>query len=259
MDKKYWSENALKLNKNPFQTLWRDHSDRINTSLLSRWLPDAFYHRILKTDLFDEYVCAGLYPYLKTKSSSIFGIDLSESIITAMQLKYPEMASLAADILYLPFKEGFFDLIVSNSTIDHFDSKDEIIQSLNEFHRVLKKGGSMILTMDNLDNMVVALRNTMPFKLLNRIGVLPYYVGVTLRHRQLVRILEKIGFKIVKSHFMVHCPRILCIAAANMMTSHASPKGQQRYLELLKAFENLSGWPTRRITGYFTAVKGIKC
>ena len=257
MGKTSWPGNIETLSKNDFQPLWREHSDWINTALISKWLPESFYDRVLKTDLFDECVCAGLYPYLKTKSKKFYGIDVSESIIANARLKYPEMSFLAANILSLPFSDGLFDLIVSNSTIDHFDSPDRIDQSLHEFYRVLKKDGVMILTMDNLSNMAVALRNKMPV-LLNRIGIVPYSVGVTLCLNQLSQRLGQVGFKIVDSRFIMHCPRILCVAIADVIKKQASRKGQLRFLKILKAFECFSGFPTSPLTGYFVAVKAIK-
>jgi hypothetical protein len=83
--KNYWAENNQMLDKNNFQPLWRQHSDVINADLISRWLPDKI-NRVLKTDMFDERVCGGLYPCLKTKSEKIYGLDLSTSTIMDVRL-----------------------------------------------------------------------------------------------------------------------------------------------------------------------------
>lgn len=257
MDYKYWHENAQKLDATNFQKLWREHSDKINTDLLLKWLPDKCFDRIFKTDLFDEYVSAGIFPFLRTKSKKIFGIDLSSSIAMGAQLKYPETFLLSADILNLPFKNNMFDFVFSNSTIDHFENSGQIETSLVELYRVLKTDGAMILTMDNINNPAVALRNKMPF-LLYRIGILPYYVGVALRVNHLIQMLERIGFKVLDTCFIMHCPRIVCVAAASVMNKHASRKGQIRFLKILKAFERLNVLPTRSLTGCFIAVKAVK-
>ena len=36
------------------ETLWRRHSDAINSALIARWLRPGAFHHLLKTDLFDE-------------------------------------------------------------------------------------------------------------------------------------------------------------------------------------------------------------
>ncbi len=58
----------------------------------------------------------------------------------------------------LPFADGAFDLVVSNSTLDHFRTPADIQTSFAELHRVLAPGGSLILTLDNPSNPVVALQ-----------------------------------------------------------------------------------------------------
>jgi ubiquinone/menaquinone biosynthesis C-methylase UbiE len=76
------------------------------------------------------------------------------------------MILLTADVLSMPYKDNMFDAIISNSTLDPFDDRDQIVKGLYEFHRILKQDGTMILTVDNLNNMIVALRNKILFKLL---------------------------------------------------------------------------------------------
>jgi ubiquinone/menaquinone biosynthesis C-methylase UbiE len=257
MDDNYWHNSARKLNKNNFQKLWREHSDYINTDLISRWLPNRPNEASLKTDIFDEFVCAGLYPCLQTKAKKSYGIDLSEIILKSTRSKYPEMSLLAANVLSLPFIEDTFDLVISNSTIDHFEYNSQIKESLSELYRVLNKGGTIILTMDNLSNPVVALRNKMPV-LLNRIRVVPYYVGATLCLNQLIKIMELIGFNIIDKCFIMHCPRAICVAAAYFMKKYSSRKKQLGFLKILRAFEHLSELPTKQLTGYFIAVKATK-
>ena len=73
-----------------------------------------------------------------------------------------------------------FDLVVSNSTLDHFARADDITIALREIQQVLKPGGRLILTLDNPSNPVVRLRNALPFAALNQMGLVPYFVGATL-------------------------------------------------------------------------------
>ncbi len=62
----------------------------------------------------------------------------------------------------LPFPDGAFDRVFSNSTLDHFDSRDDIREALRELARVLHPEGELLLTLDNLANPVVRLRNALP-------------------------------------------------------------------------------------------------
>ena len=75
-----------------------------------------------------------------------------------------------ADVRCLPFVDGVFDLVVSNSTLDHFETSREIERAVAEIHRVLAPRGLFILTLDNPANPAVALRNALPFALLHQVG-----------------------------------------------------------------------------------------
>jgi ubiquinone/menaquinone biosynthesis C-methylase UbiE len=172
--------------------------------------------------------------------------------------RYPDLYTVGADVRDLPFANGTFDGIVSNSTLDHFESLDDLSGSLQELFRVLRPGGQMILTLDNLSNPIILLRNCLPFPLLKRLKIVPYYVGVTLGPHRLQHLLEEIGFKVLEVDAIMHCPRVLAVAIARWMERYASPKAQRCFLRFLMAFETLSCLPTRFLTGYFIAVKVMR-
>jgi SAM-dependent methyltransferase len=257
-DFKYWDSISKTLKKDRPELLWRSHSDAVNTALLDRWLTPGKTGRLLKTDLFDEVASKGMYPFLKRKAENIIGMDISPLIVTTARTSYNDLKGTVADLRCLPFQRNRFDTIVSISTIDHFSSEIEIINSLHEVHRVLRKGGQLIITLDNMANPFIALRSVLPFRLLNRSGLVPYYVGATLGPRRLCRILEHIGFEVTEVDAVMHCPRVLAVALARILEKYASPKTQKKFLQALMAFECLSGFPTRFLTGYFVAVRAIK-
>ena len=152
------------------ETLWRRHSDAINSALIARWLrPGAFYH-LLKTDLFDEAMGDGLYPVLATRADRVTGLDVARSVLDAAVSRHPRLMAVAADTRKLPFADATFDVVVSNSTLDHFDTRDDILVALRGLHRVLRPGGTVVLTLDNLANPLVALRNALPARLLRRLA-----------------------------------------------------------------------------------------
>ena len=244
--------------KSGFSSLWRHHSDIINSRLFARWLPVDRVGLLLKTDLFDEAVSEGLHAIMASHAKRVVGIDISSSVIEAARFRYPLLEVVETDARRLPFADGAFDVIVSNSTLDHFQSKDEIALSLREFHRILRPGGVLLLTLDNLANPLVALRNALPFPWLHRFGIVPYYVGATCYPDGLRTALHDAGLKLLELDAVMHCPRVFAVAAARWMQKHAAPKSQKHFLSILRAFEFLSCLPTRFFTGYFIAAKAMR-
>jgi len=207
---------------------------------------------------FDEAVNHGLAPFLMSRANKFFCIDISLGVHQMARCRYPDLHTVGADVRDLPFANGTFDGIVSNSTLDHFESLDDLSGSLQELFRVLRPGGQMILTLDNLSNPIILLRNCLPFRWLKRLKIVPYYVGVTLRPHRLQHLLEEIGFKVLEVDAIMHCPRVLAVAVARWMQKHTRSKVQGHFLRFLQAFECLSYLPTRFFTGYFVAVRVVK-
>ena len=241
------------------QSLWRTHSDAVNNALLTRWWPKGQFENLLKTDLFDEAVSDGLSPLLNARAKRVFYIDASFEVHQMAKRRHPPLRTIGADVRYLPFANDTFDGIVSNSTLDHFESPDDLVASLKELYRVLQRGAQMILTLDNFANPVIFLRNGLPFRLLQQLKIVPYYVGVTLGPYRLQRLLKNVGFKVLEVDTIMHCPRVLAVAIVCWMERHASPKTQRVFLDFLMAFERLSHLPTRFFTGHFIAIRAMRC
>ena len=254
----YWNKIAGLWTEKPPQTLWRLHSDKVNIGLLMRWMSEDRVEHLLKTDLFDEALTDGLYPLLTSRAKNVVGIDLSMTVVSAARSRYAGLRMTAADVRSLPFADGVFDTIVSNSTLDHFRSSDEIVQSLGECHRVLRSGGRLLITLDNLVNPVIALRNALPFRLLTRLGLVPYYVGATFGPRRLRRTLQELGFEVLEVGTVMHCPRVFAVAIASILKRYGTARTQERFLHTLLGFERLSKLPTRFLTAHFVAVRAIK-
>jgi len=242
----------------PPNQLWRAYSDAVNTAFLTRFLPKRQIDCLLKTDLFDEALSDGLYPHLSHQARSVVGIDLSMPTVQTAGSRYPDLRALAADVRCLPFADNRFDVIISNSTLDHFKSRGEILASLRELNRVLRNGGQLLLTLDNLANPIVALRNALPFRLLNRIGLVPYYVGPTFGPRGLLRVLRQAGFDTQDVVALMHSPRAIAVALARLFEKYATPETHRRFLRFLLGFEHLSRCPTRFVTGYYVAAHAKK-
>jgi SAM-dependent methyltransferase len=237
--------------------LWRVHSDAVNRALFDRWLYALHVPCLLKTDLFDEAVGEGLDALLLDRADKVIGIDVSTLTLAASRANGTKRHTLGGDVRALPFASESFDVIVSNSTLDHFRTRGEFLASLYELHRVLRMNGQLLLTLDNPINPAVLLRNLLPFRLLNRLRLLPYYVGVTCGPRKLRRILARMGFEVVETSAIMHCPRALAVAVAQRVSQRAD-SAQARLLRILMSFEVLGRWPTRYVTGYFHAVRALK-
>jgi SAM-dependent methyltransferase len=246
------------------QRLWRLHSDRVNAALVKRWLPPV--KSVLKTDLFDEAVSGGLYPVLAERAERVVGIDASQAIVEAARRRNPQLEAVRGDVRDLPLGDEELEAVVSNSTLDHFDSAVEIEVSLRELARALQPGGLLVLTLDNPINPAVAVTKALPRARLNRVwgrvgessarrGLVPYYVGATLGPRALQAAVDRSGFAPLELITIVHFPRIAGVVAGRLLEERASSSAHQRFLELLWRAERLGSWPTRLVTGHFLAIR----
>jgi len=256
--RQHWETTAEEWQRECHQSLWRRHSDAVNLELLKNWWPTEPVDRVLKTDLFDEAFSEGLYPFINSRAESVIGVDISTAVVAATRRKFPEMKAGVSDVRRLPFGNDKFDFIISNSTLDHFQTTSDIGVAVNELYRVLRPGGHMVLTLDNLRNPIIALRHILPLHFLNFLGVVPYFVGSTFGPRGLCRVVRQAGFRIIDTTSVMHCPRVAAVAIAGMLQRHARHPAQQRFLRSLMAFEKLSRLPTHSFTGHFLAVNLVK-
>ncbi len=252
----------------PSQALWRRYSDEVNSALARRWLPPRS-GTMLKTDLWDEAMGDGLYPSLVERADRVVGVDVSAQIVAAARLRYPKLEALIAEIRRLPLEAGSVDAVVSNSTLDHFETREEIDASVRELARVLRPGGTLLLTLDNPLNPLVAILRAIPSRHLNRVwlrlgpltarvGLAPYHVGATYARRPLVSLLAAAGFRVEEETTLVHSPRVLAVLAGRVLERRGGPEVQERFLGLLRSTERLGALPTRYLTGYFFGVRATR-
>jgi SAM-dependent methyltransferase len=250
---RYWDAVVDAWNRRGDDSVWRAHSDAVNTSLVQRWLQAKPLKRVLKTDLFDEAVSRGVFPFLETRARRVTGIDVSNKVVEAACARYPALEGVTADVLRMPFRDAEFDAVVSISTLDHFDSPDKIYHALGELHRVLVPGGTLVITLDNGTNPAVAVRNWLPHGILRRLRLIPYRMGVTCTAMRFLELLRRSSFEVRDVRYTVHCPRAAAVLAARVVQQSASAKARDRFLRLLGTGERLDRLPTRALTGYFVA------
>jgi SAM-dependent methyltransferase len=148
--------------------------------------------------------------------------------------------------------------VVSNSTLDHFSDVRQIAAGLRELGRVLRDGGPLLLTLDNPVNPLLAFRRLVPLNLLQKVGLVPYFVGATLGPSRLKRCCVEAGFQVRRMGAVLHCPRVLAVVASRVVQRWASPRTRRRFLAILQSFERLQTWPTKYLTGYYVTVSAVR-
>ncbi len=209
--------------------------------------------RLLKTDLFDEVVSGGLAPLLAKHARQVVGIDVSRRMLEGA--RGAPLAPVGADVCRLPFPDAVFDRVVSNSTLDHFESIEQLGEALAELCRVLRPGGELLLTLDNMANPLLALRNALPAAPLEWLGLIPYRMGASCGPKRLRELCTTAGLEPIEVSTLMHCPRALAVAVAGVLDKRGSDRSRRGFIRSLQAFEMLGRWPSRMLTAYFLAVR----
>ncbi len=162
------------------------HIREVNLELIRRWAPQLERPKILKTDAFADATCPDrAFSWFIQADAQLVCVDIAPRLASlgrnnARSLGYREATYVTADVRRLPFSSDSFDLIVSDSTLDHFQSTAEIDIALGELARLLKPGGVLIVGLDNPHNATNAL-----FRLWMACGRTPYFIGKTLTKTRL--------------------------------------------------------------------------
>jgi len=106
------------------------------------------FSKIKKDDLLLEVGCGRgeHFKYFLKKTKKVYGIDISELILK--EIPFKEVSLFLADIeKKTPFKEEFFDIVISVDVIEHVTNR---YYALREMKRILKRGGKLIIITPNL-------------------------------------------------------------------------------------------------------------
>lgn len=227
----------------------------VHLELIRRWANSA-PQRILKTDLFEEafgedHLLAGLFP----PGRCVCGCDTAFSIARAAAHRFPELASglLVMDVRRPAFRESSLDLIISTSTLDHFDTRAEFVASLGELARLLRPGGRLILTLDNPWNPLLA-----PLRWYTRWRRSPYPLGYSPFFATLCKDLRAVGLVVEDHDWLIHNPRGLSTALFLGLRKLLGRRAERPIALLLAVFDLLGHLPTRRFTSCFQAVSATK-
>jgi ubiquinone/menaquinone biosynthesis C-methylase UbiE len=80
-------------------------------------------------------------------------LDNSIELIKIVQNKFPKINIIVSDVTEIPIENDFFDNIICIAVIHHLSTEQRRIQLINEIYRVLKIGGTCMITSwaDSLD------------------------------------------------------------------------------------------------------------
>lgn len=255
----YWDEVVVEVSQGAPLNLWRSYMKQVYNSLISTWSTTA-NGAALKTDLFEEAVSE--HAPIRDLGNDSIGLDGSLAVVQAAKQRLPAATKcyrlLVADLRRLPLKSQIVSRVLSGSSLDHFSEKGDIATSLSELVRVLRPDGVLIITFDNPHNPIVWLRNHLPFWLLHRIGLVPYYVGATYGRAEAESELERLGMSVTHSTCVAHVPRAPVIWLVSLIERFGWRRFNQPISRMLQSFEKLEHSPTRYRTGYYIALRAVK-
>jgi SAM-dependent methyltransferase len=253
----YWDGVLAEMRGGPAHEEWRTYMQAVYRRLLDAWLPAERRGRGLKTDLFEEAVCdANLLPDL---GAGAVGIDLSPAIAAAAHTRLARSGRpphvVVGDLRAIPLRDGSIMSILAGSSLDHFPEKADIARALHELARLLPPSGILVVTFDNPHNPIVWLRNHLPFAWLNRLRLVPYYVGATYGVTEARATLTACGLSVTDVTAVAHAPRVLAMGLAALAERTGRPALRARVGRWLDRSEALGAWPTRYRTGYYIALR----
>jgi SAM-dependent methyltransferase len=211
-------------------------------------------HAILKTDLFEEaYGQDRIFNDLFTHEHLAVGIDLNERTARSAGRLAAHFKRIICDVRTLAIRDAAFDAVISTSTLDHFTKESEIARSLDELARVLRPGGSLLITVDNPRNPLYrALRWT------SRCGWTPFELGESVSMPALEKMLVERGFEIQSSDYLIHNPRAISTVLFLALRKSLGRFASAPVSALLALFAKAERLPSRSITGCFVAIAAIK-
>jgi len=188
---KLWDATFKRMKKSHLETNIARYKADENLKLLKKWCDNLKNKKILKTDLFEECYKRDQFSD-KIRCKNIYGIDVSKKITINSKKRNKNLIHLVSDICHLPFKDEKFDVVISNSTLDHIKVKD-VPKAIGEIKRVLKDNGILILTIDNKHNPLY----TIGLFLGNRLNLLPFHQERCYTVKEVKRLINDKNLKVV--------------------------------------------------------------
>lgn len=170
--------------KNLFQWLWHTHKLNSAKKILSK----LDFKNCLDVGCASGYMISEISKNFP--DAKYYGIDIYDKAIEYAKKIYPGINFKVASADKLPFKANTFDVILFYETIEHVENPKDC---LLEIKRVLKKEGTLILTMDSgslLFRLVWFIWENTKGKIWQGAHLHPFH------HTELEQLIQSSGFKI---------------------------------------------------------------
>jgi ubiquinone/menaquinone biosynthesis C-methylase UbiE len=128
------------------------HSDRVKNKLFwNEFLEMPATLSLLKNirnkRILDLGCGSGIYAkLLKSRGAQVYGIDISSKMIDIARANVKGADFRVGSVYNLPYKTGYFDVVVSAFVVEHFTELDA---AFKEIRRVLKKNGFFVFSIGN--------------------------------------------------------------------------------------------------------------
>lgn len=179
---KYHRDEEYRKNEDLFRNIFLKRVD-----LIYRYTPHfSRSNRDLRGKVLEIGCSIGVFlEIFKGHGWKTWGVEPSESAETAGKKGHKIIRGFFENV---SLRNGFFDLVILNHTLEHMDNPAEILKKV---HKILKKGGMVYVDVPNF--------GSLSSKILGKHW--PYLVPEEHKHqftkKALVQILEKSGFKVI--------------------------------------------------------------
>jgi ubiquinone/menaquinone biosynthesis C-methylase UbiE len=118
--------------------------------------------------------------YLFEKGYDVVGVDISEKCIAMASKYHPEMKFIKMDMTNLELEDNSIDGIIAYYSIIHIP-KRYISKIFQEFHRVLRAGGKLLVVVkegdqEGLQEELLGLKTQIYFTLFRQEEIIKYYI-----------------------------------------------------------------------------------
>lgn len=246
----FWDKIAK---KGDYQNrLLRGYMNQQYKCLIRKWLGRVRCKSVLKTDMYEEAFHNKSVLSIFKNGNYITGMDLSRIIVGKIKEKscFNYISRLkVGDRKNRIFRKSEFDIVLSLSTLDHLP-KNEILQALNSINFELKKGGTLILSLNNSRNIMFYVIHKLDS--LARLKFPSYFYSIA----ETKEALANAGFTILDEDYVIFIPPFFR-TLANIAEKSGSKKLNKTTCWLAGRL-NIRNKLFRKIFGYYLVVHAKK-